>query len=406
MRFIIPGFGLTRRIRKILCLNLFVHCNICCTNHARHTAVGPKQQVHSVASAVMLKGGAPRAGETHMLLGDPRCEIVLAGFKGQESDISEVPGLAPYLQLSEMDWQYKAEPSSTSCLAMISNRCNLPRGKLLGGSSSINYMIYVRGNCQDYDNWEQLGNVGWGYKSVLPYFLKFEDNTNSSLIQEHATHNVIFPFTENYIFIIDPNSLKYDNGRRGTWVEVGEKNKFLQLDFNRKLQYRFGAQMTDDNFISYVYKVVHFKGNFRNAGNLYKFYYIPLRALIAIVVHSYQNCATQTPHSKAAKNEKYIFDLIVVVYHTQSVDISMALVISVVGARCHFCRRSLIAVVGGPVSKNIDMGFYGPLLVHFPINLVKSQIIRLNMVLRFLVYTVGYGLTAMPGQNVPYIRSE
>jgi choline dehydrogenase len=73
------------------------------------------------------------------------------------------------------DWCFKTEPDET----MNNRSINYPRGKVLGGSSSINGLLYIRGQEQDYDIWRQLGNIGWGWSDVLPYFLKAEN-------QEHG----------------------------------------------------------------------------------------------------------------------------------------------------------------------------------------------------------------------------
>ena len=69
------------------------------------------------------------------------------------------------------DWCFKTEPDET----MNNRSINYPRGKILGGSSSINGLLYIRGQEQDYDTWRQLGNVGWGWEDGLPDCLKSED---------------------------------------------------------------------------------------------------------------------------------------------------------------------------------------------------------------------------------------
>lgn len=63
---------------------------------------------------------------------------------------------------------------------MADKRCHWPKGKILGGSSSINGFVYLRGSKEDYNEWEKLGNPGWSYEEVLPYFVKSEDNANKN----------------------------------------------------------------------------------------------------------------------------------------------------------------------------------------------------------------------------------
>uniref|UniRef100_A0A8D8MTJ0 Glucose dehydrogenase [FAD, quinone] n=1 Tax=Culex pipiens TaxID=7175 RepID=A0A8D8MTJ0_CULPI len=72
-------------------------------------------------------------------------------------------------------WNYYAEKSPLASKG-YKKGSYWPRGKMLGGCSSNNAMIYVRGNSRDYDRWEELGNPTWSWKDVLPYFKKSEDN--------------------------------------------------------------------------------------------------------------------------------------------------------------------------------------------------------------------------------------
>ncbi|KAJ8929781.1 hypothetical protein NQ314_017496 [Rhamnusium bicolor] len=89
------------------------------------------------------------------------------------------------LQRSSIDWGYATQPSPHSCLARDQGRCNWARGKVMGGSSTINYLIYIRGHPRDYDEWEHKGNRGWSYDNVLPYFIKSEDNRNLEKIDTY-----------------------------------------------------------------------------------------------------------------------------------------------------------------------------------------------------------------------------
>ena len=78
------------------------------------------------------------------------------------------------------DWCYETEPDPN----LNGRRIPWPRGKVLGGSSSINGLVYIRGQSHDYDQWRQLGNTGWSWDDVLPYFMRAEDNERGA----NATH--------------------------------------------------------------------------------------------------------------------------------------------------------------------------------------------------------------------------
>ena len=82
-----------------------------------------------------------------------------------------VPAMFPQLFKSEVDWAYETEPQA----ALNGRRVFNPRGKMLGGCSSINAMIYQRGNPKDYDHWASLGNQGWSYADLLPLFKRSEN---------------------------------------------------------------------------------------------------------------------------------------------------------------------------------------------------------------------------------------
>ena len=94
-----------------------------------------------------------------------------AGTEGSDYLWSRIPvGIAKLVDNPAVNWCFRSEPDEGSGGREI----EVPRGKMLGGSSSINGMIFIRGQAQDYDHWAQLGNRGWSYDDVLPIFKKME----------------------------------------------------------------------------------------------------------------------------------------------------------------------------------------------------------------------------------------
>ncbi|KAF2889690.1 hypothetical protein ILUMI_16483, partial [Ignelater luminosus] len=93
---------------------------------------------------------------------------------GHEDNFTDVPGFVPYLARSEFNWGYITIEQKNCCLGMKNSQCNYPTGRAVGGSSVINFPIYVRGNRKYFDKWGSE-NPGWDYKSVLPYLKKSEN---------------------------------------------------------------------------------------------------------------------------------------------------------------------------------------------------------------------------------------
>merc|ERR1719445_723859 len=141
-----------------------------------------QKNLYSQYDFIVIGAGSAGAVIANRLTEEGKWRVLLLEAGGDETEISDVPALAAYLQLGRMDWKYKTEPQpGVACLGHTDQRCNWPRGKVLGGSSVLNYMLYVRGNRKDYDDWEAAGNPGWGYEEALHYFKKSEDNRNPYL---------------------------------------------------------------------------------------------------------------------------------------------------------------------------------------------------------------------------------
>jgi choline dehydrogenase-like flavoprotein len=174
-----------------------------------------------VADYVIVGGGTAGCALAARLSEDDVSVVLLEA--GPPDDLPEihVPAMLGFLFKTHVDWDLHTDPEP----ALDRRRGYLPRGRMLGGSGSINGMVYIRGNRADFEEWAQVGGEGWGPDHVLPYFKRSEDNERGA----DEFHGVGGP-------------LGVSDGRSGItlpdlWVEAAVEAGFAHTaDFNAATQ--------------------------------------------------------------------------------------------------------------------------------------------------------------------------
>ena len=166
-----------------------MHCNI--ASAAGGLAPGDAQPTASAGSApsgddsgehvydfIVIGAGSAGCVLAARLSEDPSCQVLLleAGPRDWNPLIHMPAGLGRLVNNRTVNWDYRTEPQA----GLDGRRLWWPRGKVLGGSSSINAMCYTRGAARDYDEWEAAGATGWCWDAVLPYFLRAEGNVRGA----------------------------------------------------------------------------------------------------------------------------------------------------------------------------------------------------------------------------------
>ncbi|XP_077557314.1 alcohol dehydrogenase [acceptor]-like [Haemaphysalis longicornis] len=133
---------------------------------------------------IIVGAGSAGCVLANRLSADNKTTVLLLEAGGPEEASARVPYFTPLLQFTRMDWKYRTEPQQNASYGLPGRVNDMPRGKTLGGTSSMNYMVYSRGNNYDYDSWEQkYGAENWSYRHVEQAFKDIETSYLDNLTE-------------------------------------------------------------------------------------------------------------------------------------------------------------------------------------------------------------------------------
>ncbi|KAJ8686459.1 hypothetical protein QAD02_022253 [Eretmocerus hayati] len=312
--------------------------------------------------------GAGSAGSTvASRLSEVKNVSVLLIEAGQnENLLMDIPILVNYLQfLDGINWKYQTESSDKFCRGMTDRKCNWPRGKVMGGSSILNYMIATRGNPKDYDNWAAMGNKGWSYNEVLKYFKKLEGIGIPELMTDTKMHN-----TKGPVHISYP---PYHTPLATSFIEAGEELGYPTVNYN------------GEEFVGFSYIQATIKNGTRMSTNKAYLYPASKRKNLFVSRFSHVNKVLIDPRSNRAYGvefTKFGKTLQVrarkeVILCAGAIGSAQILMLSGVGPENHLRQMNIDVIQDSPVGENLmDHIAYGGLvfLVDQPVSISTVEL--------------------------------
>ena len=174
---------------------------------------------------VVVGGGSAGAVLAARLSEDPTVRVALVEAGGPPPPEESMPAAVASLQLNpETDWMYTGDAGGVG-RGLAEGRMMVPRGKMLGGSSGINYMAYVRGHPGDFDAWADGGAQGWSYAELLPYFKKSEGiQPSGDIVVDHDAHNPDGPLGVSVRSPVIPAAQQFVDAARASGIPTGDYN--------------------------------------------------------------------------------------------------------------------------------------------------------------------------------------
>ncbi|KAI4454916.1 glucose-methanol-choline gmc oxidoreductase [Holotrichia oblita] len=170
---------------------------------------------------VIVGAGSSGSALVHRLSEVSNWTILLLEAGGEPEIYTDIPFWSRLAEYTQLNWGYVSEKEDNIALGLKDQRIPLTRGKGIGGSSLINSLIYTRGTKEDYNRWESLGNPGWSYEDVLPYFKKLENCTIPIRDDLYRGHD-------------GPISVQdaYQTKSGDVFIEAAENSGYKYVDYN------------------------------------------------------------------------------------------------------------------------------------------------------------------------------
>ncbi|XP_058799351.1 glucose dehydrogenase [FAD, quinone]-like [Phymastichus coffea] len=284
-----------------------------------------------------------------------------------ENLLMDIPILVNHLQFNnQINWGYKTEKSRFYCQGMTNHQCVYPRGKVMGGSSVLNFMIATRGNRLDYDNWAAMGNEGWSYDEVLKYFKKLENMGIKDFKYDREMHNMGGPVHIEYP--------PYHTPLAESFLEAGLEMGYPIIDYNAKQDFGY----------SYIQATI--KNGTRMSTN--RAYLNPAnhRKNLHVSAFSHVNKVLINPHTKRAYGVEFsklglLFEVQArreIILCAGAIGSAQILMLSGVGPAQHLKEMNIPIIQDAPVGDNMmDHIAYGGLafLVDYPVSLNMKNLL-------------------------------
>lgn len=293
-------------------------------------------------------------------------KVLLIEAGRSENLLMDIPLLVNMLQFSDdINWKYRTEKSDKYCLGMEDHRCNWPRGKVMGGSSVLNYMVATRGDPRDYDNWSKLGNDGWSYEELLPFFKKLEKLNIPKLRNDSEMHSTNGPLDLTYPPFHTPLAEAF--------LKAGLEMGYPLIDYNGRERIGFSyiqATLKNGERVSTNRAYLHFANNRKNL-------LVTKNSIVEKILIDPKTKRTMGVQFRKRGSSRKVYARKEVILCAGAIGSPQILMLSGIGPKDHLKEMGIRLIKDAPVGENLmDHIAYGGLvfLVDQPVSILPDKV--------------------------------